>query len=81
MISNVIIVAICVVVYAIIAGCSQDIIFHDMDELGTELFYGNFIEFMSGVLPMMFWPITFLYLGIKWIIKKLENERYTDTKR
>ena len=74
MISNVII-AICVVVYAIIAGCSQYIIFFDKDEMGTELFCGNFLEFMSGVLPMLFWPITFLYLGIKWIIKKIGNER------
>lgn len=63
--------AICVFIYAIIAGCSQDIIFYDKDELSTELFCGNFMEFMSGLLPMLFWPITFLYLGIKWIIKKI----------
>ena len=66
-----IIVAICIFVYTIIAGCSQYIIFYDKDELSTELFCGDFIEFMSGLLPMLFWPITFLYLGIKWIIKKI----------
>lgn len=61
--------AILIFVYAIIAGCTQYILWDDDKRI--EKFCGNFFEFMSLMLPMLFWPITFFYLGIKWIIKKI----------
>ena len=69
--SNNVIGAICVFVYAIIAGCTQYILWDE--DTRIEKFCGDFFEFISVLFPLLFWPITFLYLGIKWTIKKIKK--------
>jgi len=66
-----IIFVICIIAYGIIARCTQYILWDE--DTRIEGLCGNFFTFMSVMLPMLFWPITFFYLGIKWIIKKIKK--------